>query len=160
MATNDSSRFDGLDGIDRSILRELQRDGRLSNAQLAARVGIAESTCHKRTRALVASGAIVRFHAEVDPAALGLHLEALIAIRLQGHARGDLRAFQRWLEALPGARRVYFLSGDRDFLVHVAVRDAQALRELVADTISVREEVAATNTSVIFDHAPHRHDGE
>lgn len=157
MAERDSSHYSELDRTDRAILSELERDGRISNAELATRVGIAESTSHKRVRALVASGAIVGFHAEIDPAALGLHLEALISVRLQAHVRGNLRQFQRDLERLPATKRVYFLAGDRDFLVHVAVRDAQALRELVADTISVREEVAGTTTNLIFDHAPHRH---
>lgn len=146
-----------LDGTDLAIVRELERNGRIPNSELAARVGIAESTCHKRVRALVASGVITGFRAEVLPAALGLHLEALISIRLHAHARGDLRSFQSYLEELPSTQRVYFVAGDRDFLLHVAVRDAVALRELVSDTISLRPEVAATNTSLIFDHAPRSH---
>ena len=146
-----------LDRIDRAILAELERNGRMSNSELASRVGAAESTCHKRTRALIASGAIRGFHADVDPAAVGLQLEALIAIRLHAHARGNLRRFQAYLQQLPATRHVYFLAGDRDFLLHVAVRDAAAMRELVADTISIREEVAETNTSLIFDHAPRRY---
>ena len=145
-----------LDAVDLALVHELERDGRLTNSELASRVGIAESTCHKRVRALVATGVIRGFHAEVDPAALGLHLEALISIRLHAHARGDLRRFQAYLERLPATRHVYFVAGDRDFLLHVAVRDSQGLRELVSDTISVREEVAATNTSLIFDHASGR----
>ncbi len=145
-----------LDEVDLAILAELEHNGRLPNSELAARVGIAESTCHKRLRALLANGVITGFHAEVLPAALGLHLEALISIRLHAHARGDLRRFQDYLEQLPSTRRVYFLAGDRDFLVHVAVRDATELRELVSDTVSLRAEVAATNTSLIFDHAPGR----
>ncbi len=145
-----------LDGLDLAIIDELERDGRISNSDLAAKVGIAESTCHKRVRALVTSGVIAGFHAEVDPKALGLELEALIAIRLHAHARGNLREFQVYLEQLPATRHVYFVAGDRDFLLHVAVEDAVALRELVADTLSLREEVAATNTSLIFDHVPRR----
>lgn len=157
MSEKDSSRFADLDDIDRAILAELERDGRVSNTELASRVGVAESTCHKRMRVLMNVGAIVGFRAEIDPEAVGLHLEALIAIRLQAHARGNLHRFQHYLESLAATRRVYFLAGDRDFLVHVAVRDAQELRELVADTISVREEVAGTTTNLIFEHAPRRH---
>ncbi|GAA3202030.1 Lrp/AsnC family transcriptional regulator [Microbacterium terregens] len=145
-----------LDTIDRAILGELERDGRLTNNDLASRVGIPASTCHKRVRALVASGVIHGFHADIDPARLGLKLEALISIRLHAHARGNLRRFQAYLEQLPATRHVYFVAGDRDFLLHVAVADAVALRELVSDTLSLREEVAATNTSLIFDHAPRR----
>ncbi|UNK70777.1 Lrp/AsnC family transcriptional regulator [Microbacterium sp. H1-D42] len=143
----------GLDAVDRKILSELSRNGRISNTDLAAIAGIAESTCLKRVRALQESGVIVGFHAEISPAAMGLHLEALITIRLQAHARGDLRRFQGYLEDLPATQRVYFLAGDRDFLVHVAVSDASALRELVSDTISLRPEVASTSTSLIFAQA-------
>ena len=107
----------------------------------------------KRVRALQANGVIVGFHAEISPAAIGLHLEALITIRLHAHARGDLRRFQAYVEDLPATQRVYFLAGDRDFLVHVAVPDAAALRELVSDTLSLRPEVASTSTSLIFAHA-------
>src|SRR5690606_39570539 len=95
----------GLDAVDRTILSELSRNGRLSNTELAARAGIAESTCLKRVRALQASGVIVGFHAEISPAAIGLHLEALITIRLHAHARGDLRRFQAYLEDLPATQR-------------------------------------------------------
>lgn len=142
-----------LDAVDRILLSELSRNGRISNTELAAIAGIAESTCLKRVRALQASGVIVGFHAEISPAALGLHLEALITIRLHAHARGDLRRFQTYLEQLPATQRVYFLAGDRDFLVHVAVPDASALRELVSDTISLKPEVASTSTSLIFAQA-------
>lgn len=156
MATEHSPSARRLDDTDRALLRELERNGRVSNTELAARVGVSESTCHKRVRALVEAGVISGFHAEIDHAALGLALEALIAIRLHAHARGDLRRFQAYLEQLAATRRVYFVAGDRDFLVHVAVRDAGQLRELVSDTLSVRPEVAATNTSLIFDHSPGR----
>jgi DNA-binding Lrp family transcriptional regulator len=160
MSTSDSSSSHraamadaGLDATDRTIISELSRNGRLSNTELAARAGIAESTCLKRVRALQSSGVIVGFHAEISPAAIGLHLEALITIRLHAHARGDLRRFQAYLEELPATQRVYFLAGDRDFLVHVAVSDAAALRELVSDTLSLRPEVASTSTSLIFAQA-------
>lgn len=148
-----ASVHSGLDAIDRTLLSELSRNGRISNTDLAAIAGIAESTCLKRVRALQANGVIVGFHAEILPAALGLHLEALITIRLHAHARGDLRRFQSYLEELPATQRVYFLAGDRDFLVHVAVPDASALRELVSDTISLKPEVASTSTSLIFAQA-------
>src|SRR5690606_142006 len=147
----------GLDAVDRTLISELSRNGRISNTELARRAGIAESTCLKRVRALQSRGVIVGFHAEIAPAAMGLHLEALITIRLHAHARGDQRRFQAYLEDLPATRRVSFLAGDRDFLVHVAVADAGALRELVSDTLSLRPEVASTSTSLIFAQAAGRH---
>lgn len=102
------------------------------------------------------SGVILGFHAELNPAALGLQIEVLISIRIHTHARDTLRRFQSFLEHLPETRHVYFMSGERDFLVHVAVRDTSALRALVSDRISIREEVAATNTSLIFAHSARR----
>ncbi len=152
--TRDRSEGRPLDELDRRILAELQADGRMANVDLARRVGVAPSTCLKRVRELIDDGVILGIHAEDDPAALGRRLEALITIRLHAHARGDLRRFQRYLQQLPATRRVFFVTGDRDFLLHVAVRDPDELRELVADTLSLREEVAATSTSLIFEHVP------
>jgi DNA-binding Lrp family transcriptional regulator len=156
MPTQQSSPRRPLDQIDVALLNELESNGRMAVSELAQRVRIAESTCHKRLRALIDAGVIIGFRADVDPAALGLQLEALISIRIHSHARNTLRRFQGFLEHLPETRHVYFMSGERDFLVHVAVRDTAELRALVSDRISLREEVAATNTSLIFDHAPRR----
>src|SRR5690606_32501531 len=154
--TQDSSGGRRLDDTDRAILLELERDGRVSNSELASRVGVSESTCHKRVRALVEAGVITGFHAEIDQTSLGLALEALIAIRLHAHARGDLRRFQAYLEQLPATRRVYFVAGDRDFLVPCAVPGSGAPARLGARHHRPGPEVAATNTSLIFDHAPGR----
>lgn len=145
-----------LDQIDFALLNELEPNGRLPISELAQRVHIAESTCHKRVRALIDSGVIVGFRTEVNLAALGLQIEALISIRIHAHARDTLRRFQNYLEHLPETRHVYFMAGERDFLVHVAVLDTAGLRTLVSEHISSREEVAATSTSLIFDHIVRR----
>jgi len=142
-----------LDDVDRRILDVLATDARATNAAIAARVGIAASTCHARVRALVDRGVIRGFRADVDPAALGRGLEALIAIRLQAGARKGLEAFRDYLLTLPDVEGVFFVTGDRDFLLHVAVADSDALRDLVSKTLSVRPEVAGTSTTVIFEHA-------
>ncbi|CPU66712.1 AsnC family transcriptional regulator [Mycobacteroides abscessus] len=89
----------------------------------------------------------------LDAAALGRGLEALIAIRLQAGARKGLEAFRDYLLTLPDVEGVFFVTGDRDFLLHVAVADSDALRDLVSRTLSVRPEVAGTSTTVIFEHA-------
>jgi len=99
-------------------------------------VGIAPSTCHARVRSLVDRGVIRGFRADVDPAAVGRGLEA----------------FRDYLLTLPDVERVFFVTGDRDFLLHVAVADSDALRDLVSKTLSVRPEVAGTSTTVIFEH--------
>lgn len=141
-----------LDAVDRVIIRELQRDARMPNTAIAEAAGIAPSTCLARIRSLKERGIIRGFHAEIDPAAIGRGLQALISVRLHSHARPQLNTFSSYLASLDGVEGVFFVSGDRDFLVHVAVRDSEALRHLVADTLSVRPEVAGTSTSVIFDY--------
>lgn len=130
----------------------LAADARTPNNAIAARLGIAASTCLARVRALRDRGVIRGFHADVDPVALGRGLQALISIRLHSHARPRIAAFRDYLAQIPSVESIYFVTGDRDFLVHVAVENSAALRELVAGTLSVRPEVSDTNTSVLFDY--------
>ncbi|CAL8979291.1 Leucine-responsive regulatory protein [Cellulomonas sp. T2.31MG-18] len=141
-----------LDDVDRAILHELERDGRQSNKDLAARVGIAPSTCHARVRALRESGVLRGFTAQVDPQALGRGLQAIIAVRLQAAARARLGRFARALAERPEVQDVYLLGGSDDVLVHVAVADSQALRAFVVEHLSTRQEVAHTQTSLVFEH--------
>ncbi len=140
------------DGIDRAILAELATDARLPNNALAQRVGIAPSTCLARVRALRSSGAIRGYHADIDPAALGFALQAMIAVRLQATARDQLRSFTDRIRTLPRVRSIYFLAGADDFLVHVVAENTAALRNFVLDQLSAHHEVALTETKLIFDH--------
>jgi DNA-binding Lrp family transcriptional regulator len=141
-----------LDQLDRQILVELTRDGRISNAELAERVGIAPSTCLGRVRSLVADGVITGFTAEVAPAALGLALEALISVTLRAGARASLATFMSEMRQRPQVVQVFFLGGSEDFIVHVAVRDSDDLREFVLEHLSNNPAVANTRTNVVFDH--------
>ena len=141
-----------MDDVDRAILAALAADGRIANNALAERVGIAPSTCLARVRALRESAAIRGFHADIDPAALGFPLQAMIAVRLQATARDQLRAFTERIRALPQVRSLYFLAGADDFLVHVVAEDATALRDFVLDQLSEHHEVALTETKLIFEH--------
>ena len=148
----DRTRRPPLDDIDRRVLALLERDGRMTNNALADAVGIAPSTCLARVRQLRESGVIRGFHADIDPAALGRGLRAMVAVRMQPGSRQQLAAFARHIAARPEILDVYFLAGADDFLVHVAVENSAALRDLVAGTLSVRPEVSDTNTSVLFDY--------
>ncbi|WP_223883719.1 Lrp/AsnC family transcriptional regulator [Pseudarthrobacter sp. BIM B-2242] len=141
-----------LDETDHLIVQMLQADARTPNNAIAAAAGIAPSTCHGRIRSLQERGVIRGFHADVDPAAVGRGLQALIAIRLQAHARANLTRFENYLAGLPAVESIFFVTGDRDFLIHVAVADSAVLRALVADNLSLRPEVAGTNTTVIFEY--------
>lgn len=140
-----------LDDTDRSILAVLLQDARTPNNALAAQVGIAASTCLGRVRALRQAGVIRGYHADVDPAALGRPLQAMIAVRLRPGARHRIRAFTDRIRACPDVRNVYFLAGADDFLLDVAAADSTALRDFVVDQLSSHPEVAATQTNLIFD---------
>lgn len=141
-----------LDRIDLAILTELQKNARLPNKELALRVGIAQSTCLERARRLGERGILRGFHAEVDPPALGIGLEALVAVRLTRHSRELVEAFWRHALGLREVVAVTHLAGQDDFLVHVAVRDAAHLRELAMSAFTTREEVARIETHLIFAH--------
>jgi len=140
-----------LDDIDRHIVRELARDARLANNALADRVGIAPSTCLGRVRSLRERGVIRGYHADVDPAALGRALQALIAIRLESHARSGIRGWAAGAAKMPEVLNVFFIAGKDDFLLHVAAASTAALRDFV-ETLSRDENVAYTETSLIFEH--------
>jgi len=140
-----------LDDIDRRIVHELARDARLPNNALADKVGIAPSTCLGRVRSLRERGVIRGYHADVNPAALGRPLQAMIAVRLQSHARGRIRAFVAEVAGLPEVLNVFFLAGKDDFLLHVAAASTATLRDFV-ETLSSHEDVSYTETSLIFEH--------
>jgi DNA-binding Lrp family transcriptional regulator len=140
-----------LDETDLRIVRELARDARMPNNTLASRVGIAPSTCLGRVRALRERGVIRGYHADVDPAALGRPLQAMIAVRLQFDARGHLRGFVRGMARLPEVLNVFFLAGKDDFLLHVAAASTDDLRDFV-ERLSSNADVAYTETSLIFEH--------
>src|ERR1700722_14061385 len=120
-----------LDDIDRHIVRELARDARLANNALADRVGIAPSTCLGRVRSLRERGVIRGYHADVDPAALGRALQALIAIRLESHARSGIRGWAAGAAKMPEVLNVFFIAGKDDFLLHVAAASTAAPRDFV-----------------------------
>ena len=140
------------DAVDLAILEALQQDGRLSNKELAAKVGLAPSSALVRVRRLRAAGVLRGCHADVDPNALGVGLQALIAVRLARHRRQDVDAFLAHTSALREVVGWFHVTGAADFLVHVAVRDADHLRDLAMDGFTTRDEVAHLETSLIFAH--------
>jgi DNA-binding Lrp family transcriptional regulator len=141
-----------LDDVDRRLLRELVADARIPNNALAERVGIAPSTCLGRVRALRESGVIRGYHADVDPAALGRPIQAMISVRLQSHARGHIPDFMAKIATLPEVLNVFFLGGADDFHVHIAATSTDNLREFVVVNLSGDPDVALTETNLIFDH--------
>jgi DNA-binding Lrp family transcriptional regulator len=143
-----------VDEVDRAILRVLAQDARTPNNAVAEIVGIAPSTCHGRIRALRERGVVRGFHADIDPAALGLGLQAMIAVQLNVHSRGQITAFVRDVPKLPGVVSVFHVAGGDDYLLHIAVRDSDALRDFVLDHLTSHPAVRHTQTSLIFAHLP------
>ena len=141
-----------LDDVDRRLLRALAADARMPNNALAQRVGIAPSTCLGRVRALRERGVIRGYHADVDPAALGRPIQAMIAVRLQSHARGHIPDFMARIAELPEVLNVFFLGGADDFHVHIAAATTENLRDFVVVNLSGNPDVALTETNLIFEH--------
>lgn len=141
-----------LNRIDLAILAALQNDARLSNKELAARVGLAPSSCHERLRRLERGGLFRGFHAAVDPHALGIGLEALVFVRLGRHSREQVESFRRYVLELPEAIGLFHVTGKFDFVIQVAVRDADHLRNLTLDAFTTRPEVSNLETHLVFEH--------
>jgi len=145
-----------LDRTDREIIAALQQDARLSNKALAAKVGIAPSTCSERLKRLEAGEVFRGFQAIVDPSVLGIGLQAMIAIRIRRHAAAEVEAFRTHATAMPEVVSVSHVTGRNDFLVHVVVRDADHLRELAVSGFTTLPEVDHIETSLIFEHVGDR----
>jgi len=155
MPQPENLRLDPLDDVDSTLVRLLQDDARLSNARLAEEAGIAPSTCLMRVRSLIERGVIRGFHADLDPRALGLGLEALISVNIRVGARNTIASFSEEMRQLPEVVQVFFLGGAEDFIIHVATRDTDHMRQFVVDNLSAHPSVASTRTSLVFDqHIP------
>jgi DNA-binding Lrp family transcriptional regulator len=141
-----------LDRIDRRILAVLAENARITNQDLAARIGLSPSSCLERVRALRQAGVIRGVHADLRPEALGVGMQALVAVRLRQHTRELVDGFQRYAAGLPEVLQIYHVTGEEDFLVHVGCRDAHQLREFTLDAFTGRPEVAQIHTSLIFEH--------
>ncbi|MEU8520978.1 Lrp/AsnC family transcriptional regulator [Streptomyces sp. NBC_01216] len=119
-----------MDAMDRKILAELQLDGRLTVTELAARVRLSVSPCHRRLRDLERQGAIRGYRAVVDPAALGLTFEALVFATLRWEDPGTVDAFEEAVTAVPHVLQAQRLFGEPDYLLRVATADLAAFQEL------------------------------
>lgn len=138
-----------LDAIDRAILRAFQDDARVSNKELAARVHLSPSSCHERVKRLLREGIIGQARAEVSSAELGISLQALIGTRLRDHTSTNLEAFQAYVLEFEEVVALHHVTGEKDYFLRVAVRDAEHLRELVVK-LSARTELERLETFVIL----------
>lgn len=112
-----------LDRIDRKILRDLQDNGRITNVELAKRVGISAPPCLRRVRALEEAGYIQGYHAKIDPATLGYTVTVYALVKLTSQAEKDLLEFEERIRELPMVRECHMLAGDVDFLLKIVAKD-------------------------------------
>jgi DNA-binding Lrp family transcriptional regulator len=139
-----------MDELDSEIIRLLQADARLSNRELARRLGVAPSTCLERVRALTRHGVIRGYHADIDLGALNRSVQALISVQVRPLSRTVINTFKDSVSQLPEVLTVYVLSGGDDFLLHVTAQDLDHLHGFLLDRLSRRREIAGFRTSMIF----------
>jgi len=137
-----------LDDVDRHIVAELSEDGRLSMRTLAERVHISRANAYARVERLQEAGVIRGFHADVDPAAVGLGTAAYVTLNLSQHHWRTLRAR---LGALPGVVQIGLVGGEFDVILLVRTRDNAELRRLVLDEIQSIDGVLSTRTWLVFE---------
>jgi Lrp/AsnC family transcriptional regulator, leucine-responsive regulatory protein len=137
-----------MDEVDRSILAVLDEDGRISNAELAQRVGLSPSPCLRRVRRLERTGVIRGYQAVIDPAAIGRSLCVLVGVRLVRHARTDVIAFERAVIKLPEVRYAYHVAGNFDYILQVEVADLPAYENFHANRLANLPSVAAVSSYV------------
>jgi len=141
-----------IDRIDERIIAFLQKDARITNKEMAEQLGVSPSTTLTRMRRLEEIGVFRGFHAEVDPAMMGVRLLAMIAVRLNKHEPLGVHDFKTQVLKLPEVQQLYHVAGESDFFVHVAVQDSGHLRRLVLEGITSRPEVDHVETSLIYEH--------
>ena len=139
-----------LDKTDEKIIKILQKNARLSNKQIAAEVGIAESTCSERMRKLQRKKIFFGFHAFIDSSKLGTNIEAMVAIKLTKNTKDEVEDFKKSISLLSEVVNIYHLAGQVDFMLYIAVRDKDHLRDFVMDHVT-KDYVKSLETSLIYD---------
>jgi len=131
-----------IDELDRSILAILQEEGRITNVELASRVGLTAPPCLRRMRALEESGVIKGYHAELDPGALGYSIMVFALVSLRSQAEDDLRAFEAHVASLPEVRECHMLNGEIDFILKIVARDLQDFQTFLTGELTTAPNVA------------------
>ncbi len=137
-----------FDEIDMQILRELQDNGRMTNVELADRVGLTAPPCLRRVRSLEESGIIRAYHADLDPNALGYSITVFAMVSLKSQAEADLRAFEDHIATLPEVRECYMLNGEIDFILKVVARDLQSFQQFLTSKLTSAPNVNSVKTSL------------
>lgn len=138
------------DEIDRHILAELQADGRMTNVELAGRVGISAPPCLRRVRALEDDGLITGYHASVDARALGFEVAFFALVRLHSQAVADLAAFEGQCRGWPLVRECHMLNGEIDFILRCVSPDLASFHSFLTEELLTSHNVASVKTSLVI----------
>lgn len=130
-----------LDRIDLIILREMQKNGRITNVELSEKAGISAPPCLRRVRALEKAGYIRGYHADIAPDKLGYGMSIYIHVGLANHAESDLNHFAKLVEGWPQVRESYMLTGDSDFLLKVVTQDWEAFQKFLTSQLAGAQNV-------------------
>lgn len=137
-----------FDAIDLKLLSELQGNGRITNVELASKVGLTAPPCLRRMRTLEQSGAIRGYHADVDPASLGYSIMVFAMVSLKSQAEADLRAFEEHVRSLPNVRECHMLNGEIDFILKIVAHDLQSFQEFLTSQLTAAPNVSSVKTSL------------
>lgn len=137
-----------IDGISHNILRELEADGRISNIDLAARVGLSPSACLRRVQELERTGIIKGYRAILDREKLGTGITAFVMVGLSAHLSKDARAFERAMEAAPQVRECHNITGVVEYLLRVEVADLPAYKDFHANILGVLPQVRSITSHI------------
>jgi DNA-binding Lrp family transcriptional regulator len=137
-----------FDRIDRQILTLLQEDGRMTNVELAERVGLTAPPCLRRVRALEEAGAIRGYHAALDPVTLGYGITVFALVSLKSQAESDLAAFERHVSTIPEVRECHMLNGEIDFILKIVATDLKRFQEMLTTQLTTADNVASVKTSL------------
>ena len=144
-----------FDRIDRQILALLQDDGRMTNVDLAEKVGLTAPPCLRRVRALEDAGAIRGYHAELDPTRLGYPITVFAMISLRSQAEADLARFEAHVGTIPEVRECHMLNGEIDFILKIVAADLAGFQRLLTTHLTAAENVASVKTSLTIRTAKH-----
>ena len=137
-----------FDHIDRQILTLLQQDGRMTNVELAERVGLTAPPCLRRVRALEDAGAILGYHADLDPASLGYPITVFAMVSLRSQAEHDLQAFEEHVAAIPEIRECHMLNGEIDFILKIVASDLKGFQDILTTHLTAAPNVVSVKTSL------------
>ncbi|WP_171239606.1 Lrp/AsnC family transcriptional regulator [Ruegeria sp. HKCCA5491] len=139
-----------LDEIDRKILAELQADGRMTNVELAKRVGISAPPCLRRVRTLEDSGLIRGYHAEVNARELGFEVQVFAMVGLESQAESELSSFEERCRDWPLVRECHMLNGEVDFILKCVAPDLSSFQQFLTGELLTTPNVASVKTSLVI----------